>query len=174
MRRRELLTSAIGAAAYVLLPGRSYAAIRERRLALYNIHTAEKLDIEYEVGGSALRDACAEIDHFLRDFRTGEVHPIDVALLDQLTDLHRTCGGRGHFEVISGYRSPHTNELLRQTSTGVAKKSLHLVGRAIDVRLSGVPTAQLRAAALAAGRGGVGYYPKSDFVHLDTGRKRSW
>ena len=174
MRRRELLSYMISGTAACALPAAAFAAARPRRLALYNLHTGESLDIEYAVGDHALPDACAEINHFLRDFRTGDVHPIDVALLDQLADLHQCCGGRGHYEVISGYRSPHTNEALRQSTTGVAQKSLHLVGRAIDVRLTSLSTAELRTAALAAGRGGVGYYPKSDFVHLDTGRKRSW
>lgn len=174
MRRRELLAGMIGGTAAWALPATSFAAVRPRRLKFYNLHTGESLDVEYAVGGAVLPDACAEINQFLRDFRTGDVHAIDVGLLDQLVDLQRCCGGRGHYEVISGYRSPQTNEALRHSTTGVAKKSLHLVGRAIDVRLPGLATADLRDAALAARRGGVGYYPKSNFVHLDTGRVRAW
>jgi uncharacterized protein YcbK (DUF882 family) len=158
----------------LLLAGVSRADVRPRKLAFYHTHTGETLDLEYACGTEHWPDACREINHFLRDFRTGEVHEIDVALLDQLSDLRATFGGRGHFEVISGYRSPHTNDMLRQATTGVAKNSLHLYGRAIDVRLTGAPTADLRRAALEAGRGGVGYYPKSDFVHIDTGRRRAW
>ncbi|MCZ7566575.1 MAG: DUF882 domain-containing protein [Burkholderiales bacterium] len=114
------------------------------------------------------------MQRLLRDFRTGEAHAIDVALLDTLHALCAACGGRT-FEIISGYRSPTTNAMLRRTSVGgVAKRSLHMDGRAIDVRLVGVDTARLRDAAKALGRGGVGYYRESDFVHLDTGRARSW
>ncbi|HLE65999.1 MAG TPA: DUF882 domain-containing protein, partial [Burkholderiales bacterium] len=108
-----------------------------------------------------------------RDFRTGETHPIDPRLLDTLNVLCALCGG-GVFEVISGYRSPKTNAMLRGAGGGVAEHSLHVEGRAIDLRLTGFRTARLRDAAIALGRGGVGYYPKSDFVHLDTGRVRNW
>ena len=109
----------------------------------------------------------------LRDHRTGEVHRIDPALFDLLSDLHARTGG-GTFEVISGFRSSATNAMLRGRSHGVAEKSLHLVGQAIDVRLQGVPLANLRGAALAMRRGGVGFYPDAGFVHLDTGRVRFW
>lgn len=145
----------------------------ERALAFQHTHTGESLDVVYYARGGYLRDALGRINHLLRDFRTGEMHPIDPALLDLLHGLCAACGN-GAFEIISGYRSPNTNALLRQRSHGVAAHSLHLEGRAIDVRLPGVRTDRLRDAAISLAGGGVGYYPGSDFVHLDTGRVRSW
>ncbi|MGH8199125.1 MAG: YcbK family protein [Steroidobacteraceae bacterium] len=114
------------------------------------------------------------MNHFLRDFRTGEVHPIDPGVLDVLFDLKTRTGCDESFHVISGYRSPRTNAMLRRRSTGVAAHSLHMRGQAIDVRLPGIPTKHLQELALALRRTGVGYYPKSDFVHLDAGRVRFW
>jgi uncharacterized protein YcbK (DUF882 family) len=110
----------------------------------------------------------------LRDFRTDQSHDIDVALLDTLHELFATFDNRGNFEVISGYRSAHTNAALRHVTTGVAENSLHIHGRAIDVRLTSAKTSALRDAALGLARGGVGYYGKSNFVHLDTGAVRRW
>ncbi|MCC7488466.1 MAG: DUF882 domain-containing protein, partial [Gammaproteobacteria bacterium] len=114
------------------------------------------------------------INHLLRDFRSGAVHPIDPRLLDVLHDVQAMSGSSGRYEIISAFRSPATNEMLRHKSSGVAQKSLHLQGQAVDVRLEGLATGTLRRAALSLGRGGVGYYPDSDFVHLDTGRVRAW
>jgi uncharacterized protein YcbK (DUF882 family) len=116
----------------------------------------------------------ARVNHFLRDFRTGEVHAIDPGVLDILYAVRSRAGRDDPFHVISGYRSPATNAFLHSHSSGVSKHSLHMVGQAIDVRLPGFPTRKLRDIALAMGRGGVGYYSASDFVHLDTGRVRSW
>lgn len=143
-------------------------------LKLYHIHTGESLDIAYRYGGAIVTSALGEIDHFLRDFRTGQVESIDVDLLDILSALYDTFDRRGRFEVISGYRSPKTNAALRQVTNGVAKKSWHMQGRAIDVRLVGTRTDLVRDAAITLGRGGVGYYPDSNFVHVDTGRVRRW
>ena len=143
-------------------------------LSLYHIHTTETLQVTYREHGDLIPEALAEIKHFLRDFRNEQTHDIDVALLDQLLELHTTLGSRGHFEVISGYRSPTTNAALRQVTTGVAEHSLHIAGRAIDVRLTSAPTAALRDAAIALRRGGVGYYSESNFVHVDTGAFRTW
>jgi uncharacterized protein YcbK (DUF882 family) len=145
-----------------------------RSLSFYHTHTGEKLAITYYEQGDYHLDALAEASRFLRDFRTGEEHPIDRGLLDILHDVRLATESSGRFEVVSGYRSPNTNAALRAKSNGVAKRSLHMQGRAIDVRLTGVDTAQLREAALALRGGGVGYYPKSGFVHLDTGRVRQW
>ncbi|WP_332460900.1 YcbK family protein [Thauera sinica] len=118
--------------------------------------------------------ALQRIDRLLRDFRTGEVQAMDPQLFDILHALRITLGG-GTFEIISAYRSPATNDMLRKTGGGgVAKRSLHMDGRAIDVRLPGVPTTSLRDAAIGLGLGGVGYYPESDFVHIDTGAVRAW
>ena len=114
------------------------------------------------------------ISDFLKDFRNGEKIAIDPALLEFLYDLQRTLGSTGTFEVISAYRSPQTNEMLRSRSNGVARRSQHLLGKAIDVRLDDVDLATLRDTAIAMKRGGVGYYPRSNFVHLDAGRVRRW
>jgi uncharacterized protein YcbK (DUF882 family) len=114
------------------------------------------------------------VNHVLRDWRTDQVHPIDPDLLDLLTDLHQASGSRLPFEVICGYRSPATNKMLADRSKNVSPKSLHLQGKAIDIRLSDVSLERLRDTALKLTRGGVGYYPDSNFVHVDTGRVRAW
>ncbi len=147
-------------------------ATRELRFA--HTHTGERLTVEYFNGGTYLQDALATINHFLRDFRTSEVHPIDPDLLDLLNGLTTLTESGQPFQVISGYRSPATNDMLRHRSEGVAAGSLHMNGQAIDIRLADVPLAKLRNAALAIRRGGVGYYAASDFVHVDTGRVRTW
>ncbi|MCD6735415.1 MAG: DUF882 domain-containing protein [Burkholderiaceae bacterium] len=145
------------------------------RLAFVNTHTGESLDVVYRERGRYLTDAIAEIDRVLRDHRNGEIFPIDRALLDQLDRLGALLGtGTRPFHVISGYRSPATNAMLHARSNGVAMRSLHMSGRAIDIRMPGVPLATLHRAALSMQAGGVGYYPGSDFVHVDTGRVRSW
>lgn len=176
IRRRDFLRRSLGAAAGLTAFGPTAWANRGETAALtfFHIHTAEKLKIVYREHGEVVAGAVEEVNHFLRDFRSGESHEIDVALLDTLAALYDTFERRGNFEVISGYRSPHTNEVLRKVSSGVAKDSLHMYGRAIDVRLTSAQTLKLRNAALALERGGVGYYPESNFVHLDTGRVRSW
>ncbi|HHD63769.1 MAG TPA: DUF882 domain-containing protein [Desulfobulbaceae bacterium] len=130
--------------------------------------------LSYGYPGGYDSHALARINYLLRDFRTGEEHPIDPKLLDILFDVRRNFGGRGTFAVISGYRSPKTNKQLCARSSGVAKHSLHMVGKAIDVRLIGVRTKKIQQCALGLKRGGVGFYAKSDFVHLDTGRVRHW
>jgi uncharacterized protein YcbK (DUF882 family) len=175
VHRRQLLIGSLGGLAG-LACGRASATLvpEASTLSFYHLHTTEKLKITYRERGEVLADALAEINYFLRDHRSGQAHQIDVALLDTLADLYEQFGRRGHFEVISGYRSPATNEALRNATTGVAKDSLHVHGRAIDVRLTSAATAKLRAAAIALQRGGVGYYPESNFVHLDTGRFRTW
>lgn len=145
------------------------------RLAFVNTHTGESLDVVYREGPRYLDDALAGIDRVLRDHRNGEVHEIDRALLDQLAQLRALLGvGKRPFHVISGYRSPRTNAMLAARSPGVATRSLHLQGRAIDIRLPGVELPAVHRAALSMQAGGVGYYARSDFVHLDTGRVRRW
>lgn len=131
--------------------------------------------VVYREGRHYLSDALAEIDRVLRDHRSGDVHPIDPSLLDQLSRLGSLLhAGQHAFHVISGYRSPHTNAMLASRSGGVARRSLHMDGRAIDIRLPGVPLSTVHRAALAMQAGGVGYYARSGFVHLDTGRVRRW
>ena len=147
-----------------------------RRLSFYNTHTGEALrQVPYWEDGRYLPDALAAINEVLRDHRTDEVHPIDPGLFDLLHALTRKLDTPSSFHVISGYRSPHSNALLRTAGGGgVAKYSLHMDGKAVDVRLPGVQLARLRKAALTLRRGGVGYYPDDGFVHLDTGRVRTW
>ena len=177
--RRRFLSGAAGVAACLLAPralsaaARARGEARPRALAFANLHTGEHLEVAYRERGEYLPDALSRLDRLLRDHRSGEVHPIDPALFDLLSDLREAMGG-SVFEVISGYRSPATNRMLRAQGGGVAETSLHLVGKAIDVRLRGVETAALRRAALGLARGGVGHYPGPDFVHLDTGRVRFW
>lgn len=142
-------------------------------LSFYHTHTGETLDVNFDLQRCAA-DNVNDINHFMRDFRTGDVHPIDNRLLDQLCQLQRITDSSGTFELISGYRSPTTNRKLSQTTSGIAKKSLHMKGRALDIRLTDIPTRKLRSIACSLQRGGVGYYPKSDFIHLDTGRVRTW
>jgi uncharacterized protein YcbK (DUF882 family) len=158
--------------------GREAAADRRgsatKRIGLLNLHTHERLDIGYIRDGAYLPDALAAIEVVLRDFRTGERHAIDPSLMDYLVEVAGAVGADPAFSVISGYRSPQTNAQLRDKSSGVAQHSLHMEGRAIDVRLSGVDCASLASHAQSLKRGGVGYYRESDFVHLDTGKFRTW
>ncbi|MCK9395367.1 MAG: DUF882 domain-containing protein [Methylobacter sp.] len=143
-------------------------------LAFHNTHTGDQIKLTYFEQGRYIKDALHEINHLFRDYHDGSVHPIDPALLDQLYDLKHTLEVRKPFHIVSGYRSPATNADLRKHSDGVAKNSLHMQGRAIDIRIEGLDTRRIRNAALAMHRGGVGYYEKSDFVHLDTGSVRTW
>lgn len=145
-----------------------------RTLSLHNLHTGETIRTTFWADGAFQPAALRDIDFVLRDFRTGDVTEIDRELLVMLHDLARLTDSKTPFEVISGYRSPKTNAALANSSTGVAKKSLHMQGMAIDVRLPGLRLRHLRDAAKELKAGGVGYYPKSNFVHLDTGRVRYW
>lgn len=166
---------AIVASAMLFAPERA-VSIDERRLSFYHTHTDERLDVVYARGGEYLDEGLKEISGFLADFRTNDRHAMDPELLDFLYDLRESVGSRGTYEVISAYRSPQTNEMLRQRSSnsGVASQSQHMVGKAIDVRLQGVALDKLRDTALAMQRGGVGYYPDSNFIHLDTAHVRRW
>ena len=151
-------------------------ASEARELSFYHTHTGKHLNVVYWEDGRYVDEALDEVNRFLSDFRTGDVTVMDRHLLDLIYDVRDSLGGEGTYQIISAYRSPKTNEELRSrsASSGVAKKSQHLLGKAIDVRLVGVPTAELRDAAIRLQRGGVGYYEKSDFVHMDTGRVRRW
>jgi uncharacterized protein YcbK (DUF882 family) len=145
-----------------------------KRISLHNLHTAETLELDFFRGDAYVPDSLAALQVLLRDYRNGEQHAIDPKLMDYLYDVARHSGVDPVFSVISGYRSPQTNALLHERSSGVARHSLHLEGRAIDVRLAGVDCANLAGRALTMSRGGVGYYQRSDFVHLDTGAFRTW
>ena len=158
----------------LLMPVKHALAVDEKRLSFYHTHTGKKLDVTFARGGKFIDSALNEVNDFLSDFRTGDAAEIDPELLNLIYDIRDSLGSKGRFEVISAYRSPKTNEMLRGRSTGVAKNSQHLVGKAIDVRLDGIELPKLRDAALAQKRGGVGYYAKSNFVHIDTGRVRRW
>ena len=155
-------------------PASGASSADQRQLSFYHTHTQRNLQVTYAIGGEYVESALAEINVFLADFRNGEELIIDPALLDLIYDVRESLGGSGAFEVISAYRSPETNAMLRSKSSGVAKNSQHLLGNAIDVRLRGVSTVALRDAAVSLQRGGVGYYQSSDFVHIDTGRVRRW
>ena len=148
----------------------------ERSLSFYHTHTRLSLDVVYWKDGEYVDEALDDINEFLSDFRTGDIAEIDPTLLDLIYDVRESLGSDGTYQIISAYRSSKTNEMLRNRSesSGVAKKSHHILGEAIDVRLVGVPTTKLRDAAISMQRGGVGYYEKSDFVHMDTGRVRRW
>lgn len=175
-RRQFLHTLSFTAAGLALYsPWRDvFAAARDRTLSFFHTHTGEHLKLTYFSDGIYHDDALLELNRYLRDFRTNEIHQIDASLFDILYAVKNACNSNGTFEVISGYRSPQTNKLLRAQGRGVAEHSLHMVGKAIDVRLTGAKTSYLRKAATSLKRGGVGYYAQSDFVHIDTGRVRYW
>ena len=145
-----------------------------RAIDLHNLHTGEILQATYWDAGRYVPDALAAVNKVLRDFRTGDEHMMDPGLLDVLWAVRGKVDSRRPFQVISGYRSPKTNALLHERSGGVASNSLHMKGMAIDVRVEGVPLDHLHKAAINLGRGGVGYYPTSNFVHMDVGRVRRW
>lgn len=151
------------------------AAVQEEKvLKFYHLHTDERLEVVYKRGDEYDRTALKKIDHLLRDHRAKEVTPIDPELLDFLYDLQQRVKNSRAIHVVCGYRSPHTNQMLRNKSNGVASKSLHMQGKALDFRLPGTDTAVLRDVARTMKRGGVGYYKKSDFIQIDTGRVRFW
>lgn len=175
--RRWILKAALGAcAALGIAPALAQAAALApaRRLSFDNLHTGERLSAVYWADGAYLPDASREIDWVLRDFRANEAHPIDPRLLDLLFALTTLLPAKSPYDVISGYRSPATNAMLAAASDGVAAHSLHMHGMAIDVRVPGVVLARLRDRAKSLRGGGVGYYPRSDFVHIDVGRVRYW
>jgi uncharacterized protein YcbK (DUF882 family) len=173
-RRSFLAGAAVAGLGLVRVPRIFAATEASRSLAFHCVNTGERLTTEYFAGGKYLPGALHDVNHVLRDWRTDQVHPIDPDLLDLLTDLHQASGSRLPFEVICGYRSPATNKMLADRSKNVSPKSLHLQGKAIDIRLSDVSLERLRDTALKLTRGGVGYYPDSNFVHVDTGRVRAW
>lgn len=179
--RRRLLGLGMMTAATVLVPAAAFPAPPRGRsgriLSFLHTHTGEHVTATYQLDGVYQPAALRQIDRLLRDFRTDQVRPIDCALLDLLHDLHEALGTGEPFHVISGYRSPATNAMLRAQGgarSGVASGSLHMAGKAIDIRIPGVPLDRLRTAALSLMRGGVGYYPAPGFVHVDTGRVRYW
>ena len=180
INRRRFLQFGVAAATSLILPD-ALGNIRidtpvapERKLSLLNLHTGESITATYWAEGEYQNSELAAINNILRDHRTGDVHSMDSGLLELLNTLHHKLDARESFQVISGYRSPKTNAKLSKKSKGVAKKSLHMQGKAIDIRLPGCALPDLQKAALSCRKGGVGYYPKSDFIHIDTGRVRRW
>jgi uncharacterized protein YcbK (DUF882 family) len=172
--RRRFLTGS-GATAVALLLGRdAKAATAARRLSFVNTHTDETLSVVYWADGRYVPGALKDINFILRDFRTDAVRDIDPGLIDLVHALRTRLESNAPFHIISGYRTPETNKVLRERSGRVASHSLHCDGRAIDVRLPGTPLRSLQRVALALQGGGVGYYAASQFVHVDTGRVRSW
>lgn len=179
--RRTFLGASLVAGGVLLLPGLASAAVQKgatpafRRLRLLNTHTSETLDVTYFEQGVYHDDALAEIDFILRDHRANQAAPMSRGLINLVHDIARTVDSKGSVHIISGYRSPQTNELLRSTGGGgVAKRSLHMDGIAMDIRVPGHDLAKVRDAAWKLQRGGVGFYPGQQFVHLDTGRVRRW
>lgn len=146
----------------------------KRKMAFYHLHTGESLETNTYANGDFSVQSLKEVNHLLRDHRTDEVIDIDTQLLSLLSDLKQLLGTSKPFHIISGYRSPATNNMLSQKSNGVAKKSLHMQGKAIDIRIPGMDTKQVHKGALALQGGGVGLYSKSDFIHLDVGNVRYW
>ncbi|HMN22242.1 MAG TPA: DUF882 domain-containing protein [Ottowia sp.] len=177
--RRVFLGRSLGMAG-LLLPAAggalaSVPAARARRLSFNHLHTHERTALVYAVGNDFVPTALDQLNHFLRDHYSGEVGQMDPELYNLLHRVRRELESTRAFEVISGYRSPHTNERLRTTrGGGVARRSLHMDGKAIDVRLPGVALSDLRDAARSLKAGGVGFYPRENFVHIDTGRVRTW
>jgi uncharacterized protein YcbK (DUF882 family) len=172
--RRQAL-SLLAGSALLLSPLNAWCSTSSNRsLSFVHTHTGEQLSVNYWCDGSYQSSCLTQVNHFLRDFRTGEVCNMDAQLLDILYALQVQTNRAAVYEVISGYRSPQTNALLRKSSSEVAQKSLHMEGKAIDVRITGFSTRKLQQLALANQSGGVGFYARSDFVHLDTGRIRTW
>ena len=184
LTRRQLIQTAFAAGTGVTIArfavGKGEAVSEtpapvERHLELHNTHTNETVSVVYRIGEEFQPRALESLRHVMRDHRNNTAHDIDLPLYDQLHDLALAAKCEPRFEIISGYRSPESNATMAaRPGSGVAKHSLHMEGRAIDVRLHGCSCADLRDLALAAARGGVGYYHKSDFVHIDTGRFRTW
>lgn len=186
LNRRSFLTIGAATLGGLMVPGLSNVASAatfqngvissggSRRLAFRNAHTGESFSGVYRVGNKYLPDAFKQINMVLRDFRTDQVYPMDPRVIDIIHAVHSRTGQHTPFEIISGYRSPKTNAMLRKTSSGVAKKSLHMEGRAIDLRMEGYSTKRIRDIATAVGAGGVGYYARSNFVHMDSGDVRTW
>ncbi len=182
LQRRQWLKAGVALAVAGLTSKRALAAVPQssvlptgiRELAFYNQHTGESLKTGYWADGEYVPEALADINRILRDHRTNDVLPMQLPLLDLLYTLQGVLAVPRPFQIISGYRSPKTNAFLAANSGGVAKRSLHMQGMAVDIHIEGVPLDQLRRAAISLQTGGVGYYPASNFVHLDIGRVRNW
>ncbi len=167
-----LATAACGMAVPALAAVPNLKSVRA--LSFHNLHTDEKLQVTYWKDGNYDRAAWGQINHILRDHYSGETYPMNPRLMDLLYDLQRKVNNDKPVEIISGYRSPKTNRMLANASDGVAKRSYHMQGMAMDIRMNGTSLPKIHNAALAMNRGGVGYYPDSQFVHIDVGPIRRW
>lgn len=178
LSRRSFLVQAsqiVAGLATLSVPELCEAKVEKKRtLSLYHTRTQQELNLTYAVGKKYNPKALSQVNSFLRDYQTGQVHKIDPKLLDILWAIQQKMGSKGVYKVVSAYRSPQTNRQLQRTHDGVAGHSLHMLGRAIDIRFSGAKTSQIKQCALAMRTGGVGYYAESDFVHLDSGEFRTW
>lgn len=177
--RRDFIRFGLAASttAAILTPGESLAvpSAPGRRLTFMNLHTSERVSVEYWARGRYVRDGLKEVNRLFRDHRSGAVHAIDPKLLDVLFHLQRMTGSKSPIHVVSGYRSPASNAALRSVDPeGVARHSFHMEGKAVDLRIPGVQLSKLHRAALSLRAGGVGYYPESNFVHVDVGPVRRW
>ncbi len=172
--RRDFLKKSLIFTSAIIIPSRSAAAKYEKRIRLYHTHTGESIDSTFWANGEYIYDELENLEYFLRDYRNNEVHKIDVDLIEYLYGLKQRLGTHREFYILSAYRSPQTNNYLRRHSRGVAKKSFHMYGKAVDIRLPGYRLSTLKLAALSLRRGGVGYYPRSNFIHIDTGTPRYW
>lgn len=173
-RRTFISGVAASLAAMAVSPAQAAVNGRPRRLLIENLHTGERVDAVYWESGKYQADALEALDMLMRDHRCNEICAIDVRLYDAMYALSKRIDAKKHLELVSGYRSPATNALLRQAGTGVAKKSYHMRGMAVDVRVRGMDLNRLHAAAKSLWAGGVGKYPKSNFVHMDVGPVRYW
>lgn len=169
-----LLRSSAPRGAATVIPATVRRTVEPKWISLRNLHTAEKLEAVYWENGAYVPDALGALNKVLRDYRTGDVTTMNLQLFDMLGEIRRKTESRQPFEVISAYRSPTTNAMLSARSGQVAKRSLHMDGKAMDIHLQDVSLDRLRLAALDIGRGGVGYYPRSGFVHVDVGPVRRW
>lgn len=179
LSRRNFLKTSLLTMGGCMFPCTAFGAIGravspERMLSLYNLHTGESLRTIYWNQGKYIHEALADINYILRDHRTGEIESIDKRLLDLLYAIGKRLKTQNSFQIISGYRSSSTNAILRERSGGVAKGSLHVQGKAVDIRVQGCELSSLRNTAIALKGGGVGYYARSNFVHVDVGRIRYW
>jgi len=180
LSRRRFLRAGLGTCAVLALPmgaSAAHAAIRrpfEKKLSFLNLHTGERTQAVFWVNGRYIPESMRAINYVLRDHRPGDRRPIDPQLFDLLHLLQHKLGTKQEFHVISAYRSPATNAKLAEQSGGVAKNSMHTHGKAIDIRLPGRKLSDIRTAAMSLQMGGVGYYPSSNFIHLDTGNFRHW
>lgn len=179
MNRREIVKAGLAGMLASLVPffpaGKAFASTGGAwRVVFRNSHTGESFNGVYRVGNKYLPEAFDRLNYVLRDFRTGEIFPMDPRVIDLMSVIQKKTGQKQPLEVLSGYRSPKTNAGLRHESSGVAKNSFHMYGQALDMRLRGYSTRGLRNIAVNLKGGGVGYYPRSDFIHVDTGSVRSW